>query len=99
MPSQKLINKLASLAVNVGVNVQKDQVVVVRATTEVKEIVREVVKEAYLAGARDVFVQWSDDYVSHSGLIYQSLNELIKVPHWLIEQYKDGKHYKILYQN
>ncbi len=89
MPSQKLINKLASLAVNVGVNVQKDQIVVVRASTEVKEIVREVVKEAYLAGARNVFVQWSDEYVSHSGLIYRSLEELIKVPQWLIEQHQE----------
>ena len=51
MPSKILINKLAKLAVKVGANVQKDQLVIVRATTETKEIVREVVKEAYLAGA------------------------------------------------
>lgn len=89
MPSKKLINKLAKLAVNVGVNVQKDQIVVVRASTETKEITREVVKEAYLAGAKEVFVQWSDEYVSHSNLSYQSIETLMDVPHWLIMSYKD----------
>ncbi|MFH0767455.1 MAG: aminopeptidase [Bacillota bacterium] len=89
MPSKFIINKLAKLAVKVGVNVQKNQVVVVRATTETKEIAREVVKEAYLAGAKEVFVQWSDDYVSHSSLTYQSIETLEHVPHWLIGQYQD----------
>ncbi len=88
MPSEKLISKLAKLAVRVGVNVQKDQLVVVRATTETKEITREVVKEAYLAGAKRVHVQWSDDYVSHSGLTYQSVETLEDIPNWVVEQYK-----------
>jgi len=89
MPSKILINKLAKLAVKVGANVQKDQLVIVRATTETKEIVREVVKEAYLAGAKKVYVQWSDDYVSHSNLTYQTVDTLQDVPNWLVEQYKD----------
>ncbi len=89
MPSKNLINKLAKLAVKVGVNVQKGQNVVVRATTETKEITREVVKEAYLAGAKEVFVQWSDDFVSHSDLTHQSVESLVHVPNWLIDQYKE----------
>ncbi len=89
MPSQNLINKLANLAVKVGANVQKDQLVVVRASTETKEIVREVVKQAYLAGAKKVFVQWNDEFVSHTNLTYQSLESLVQVPAWLVEQYRD----------
>ncbi|MCF7930214.1 MAG: aminopeptidase [Acholeplasmataceae bacterium] len=89
MPSKNLINKLAKLAVQVGVNVQKDQIVVVRASTETKEITREVVKEAYLAGAKEVVVQWSDDYVSHSHLFYQSIESLTNIPQWLVILYKD----------
>lgn len=83
MPSKLMINKLAKLAVRVGVSVQKDQVVVVRATTETKEIAREVVKEAYLAGAKKVHVQWSDDYVSHSSLTYQSIDSLEDIAPWI----------------
>ncbi|MFA6692521.1 MAG: aminopeptidase [Acholeplasmataceae bacterium] len=89
MPNKELINKLAKLAVRVGANVQKDQVVFIRTSTEAKEIVREVVEEAYLAGARRVFVGWGDDYVSHSGFIHMAKEELEIIPAWLIEQYKE----------
>jgi len=89
MPSKILINKLAKLAVKVGANVQKDQMVVVSATTETREIAREVVKEAYLAGAKKVHVNWSDDYVSNSTLTYQSVEVLQDIPSWLVAQYQD----------
>ncbi|TNF08796.1 MAG: aminopeptidase [Bacillota bacterium] len=86
MPKQELINKLAKLAVRVGVNVQEGQIVVVRATTEVKELAREITEEAYKAGARHVFVQWSDDFVSKSGLMYQTIEDLTDIPQWLVDQ-------------
>jgi aminopeptidase len=86
MPKQELLNKLAKLAVQVGVNVQKGQIVVVRATTEVKELAREVVEEAYKVGAKQVYVQWSDDFVSKSGLMYQTIDDLTDIPAWLVDQ-------------
>ena len=52
MPNPLLIEKYAELAVKVGVNVQKDQVVVIRTTTEAVELTREIAKQAYLAGAK-----------------------------------------------
>ena len=89
MPSKNVINKLAKLAVQVGANVQKDQVVVVRATTETKEIAREIAEEAYLAGAKKVHVQWSDDYVSRSALKHMTVENLEVVSPWIIEQSKE----------
>lgn len=89
MPTKQLLNKLATLAVKVGANVQKDQVVVIRATTETKEIVREITEEAYLAGAKKVFVSWSDDYVSRSSLKNMKVEDLEIVSPWLIEQSKE----------
>jgi len=86
MPKQELLNKLAKLAVKVGVNVQKDQIVVVRATTETKELAREITEEAYQVGARQVYVQWSDDFVSKSGLMYQTVEDLMDIPAWLVDQ-------------
>ena len=88
MPKQELLNKLARLAVKVGVNVQPGQSVVVRATTETKELAREITEEAYKAGARSVYVQWTDDYVSKNGLIYQSIEDLTDIPAWFIDQQK-----------
>lgn len=89
MPNPILVNKLAKLAVKVGVNVKPNQVVVIRGTTETKELIREIAEEAYLAGARQVHVQWSDDYIGRSALRHQSIEELESIPAWLIEQNKD----------
>ena len=86
MPNPVLVTKLAELAVKVGVNVQKDQMVVVRGTTETKELIREIAEQAYLAGAKSVIVQWSDDYVSKSSLMHQSIETLETIPKWIIEQ-------------
>jgi len=86
MPSPILIQKLAELAVKVGVNVQKNQYVVIRATTETKEFARALTEEAYLAGAKKVHVGWTDDFVSHSALIHQNVEELENISPWVIEQ-------------
>jgi aminopeptidase len=88
MPEKLMIEKLARLAVQVGVNVQKGQQVVVRGTTESKELVRAIVEEAYKAGAKKVSVNWADDYVSRSGLTYMDVETLEDVPNWQIEQAK-----------
>jgi len=88
MPNQILVNKLAKLSVKVGVNVQQGQIVVIRGTTETKELIREIAEEAYLAGARQVYVQWSDDYISRSTLQHQTIEDLETVPNWIIEQTK-----------
>jgi aminopeptidase len=89
MPNPVLLNKLAKLAVKVGVNVQPHQIVVIRGTTETKEIIREIAEEAYLAGASQVYVQWSDDYISRSALTHQTLENLEQIPSWIVEQHRD----------
>ncbi|WP_243355273.1 aminopeptidase [Bacillus litorisediminis] len=58
---QQQLEKYAELAVKVGVNVQKGQTLVVTATFDAVEFVREVAKKAYEAGAKHVMVDWSDD--------------------------------------
>lgn len=85
---ENLIEKYAELTVKVGVNVQKDQNVVIRGTTETKELVRAITKHAYLAGARKVYVQWSDDYVSKYMYEYAKVETLEDVENWVIEQAK-----------
>jgi leucyl aminopeptidase (aminopeptidase T) len=60
MPKEVLLDKLANLAVQIGANVQKDQIVVVNAPTQAAEIARKVVKNAYEAGAKKVIVNWRD---------------------------------------
>ncbi len=63
---QQNLEKYAELAVKVGVNVQKDQTLVINTSLDSAEFVRLVVKKAYEAGAYNVVVNWSDDIVSRT---------------------------------
>ncbi|MFU8792906.1 MAG: aminopeptidase [Acholeplasmataceae bacterium] len=81
-----LFDQYARLAVCVGANVQKDQMVVIRSSTESSALVRKISEHAYLQGAKKVTVQWSDDYVSKIGYDYMSLETLEEVPQYLIDQ-------------
>ncbi|WP_132943861.1 aminopeptidase [Tumebacillus sp. BK434] len=55
------LRKYAELAVRQGINVQPGQKVIVRAPVEAAAFAREVVKQAYAAGANHVWVDWSDE--------------------------------------
>lgn len=89
MPKKELIHALAKLAVKVGVNVQKGQMVVVRSTTDTAEIARAVAHEAYLAGASDVSVIWQDPYVSHDALVFRSKEDLANIPESFVQMYRE----------
>ena len=86
MPKKTMIEKFAELAVKVGANVQKGQPVVIRSSTETKELAREITKQAYLAGAKRVEVQWGDDYVTRYGLEHMDIDTLKEVPEWSIKR-------------
>ncbi len=83
---EKLMDKLALLAVKVGVNVQKGQTVVVRSSTESRELARLVVEHAYKAGARKVVIDWNDDYTGRTAYKYMSDEALQEVPEYIISK-------------
>lgn len=89
MPNPKLIKKLALLATQVGANVQKGQVVVIRTSTEAVELTREVVKSSYDLGASKVVVEWADAYISRDHLLYSPLDVLLDVKPSQIDKYKE----------
>lgn len=88
MAKQELLQKLAQLAVEVGANVQKGQLVWVNSSTETKELARMIVEAAYKAGAKTVSVNWSDDYVSRSGYDHMTVEALTEIPEWSIDKLK-----------
>ncbi|WP_102693947.1 aminopeptidase [Rummeliibacillus pycnus] len=61
---QEKLNSYAELAVKVGVNIQPNQYLFIQATVDNVEFVRLVTKKAYEAGAREVFVHYSDDVLT-----------------------------------
>lgn len=85
MDNQKLLlSKLAKLAVRVGANVQKGQIVLISSPLHASEFAKIIQKEAYLAGAKKVYIDWSDWELSRNDYIYESSTTLEEVPDWRV---------------
>ncbi len=82
------LEKFAGLAVKVGVNVQKGQLLVINAPVDAKEFVRLLVKSAYEAGAGNVMVRWNDAIVNKEWYLHVDETELEDVKSWVIDQLK-----------
>ncbi|RIV18613.1 aminopeptidase [Alicyclobacillaceae bacterium I2511] len=82
----ELLQRYANVTVRVGLNLQPGQTLLVMAPVAGVEFVREVVKQAYGAGARHVYVDWEDEQVTK--LRYQLEPEvaLQEFPAWRVEQ-------------
>ncbi|WP_368659161.1 aminopeptidase [Metabacillus halosaccharovorans] len=79
---QKSLEKYADLSVRVGVNLQPNQNLTINASIEVVDFVRLVVKKAYEAGARNVYVEWSDDVITRTRFELASEESLNDYPEW-----------------
>ena len=58
------LDKYARLCVEVGINIQKNQPLVINAPVEGAEFVRLVAKHAYELGAKQVHVNWNDEVLT-----------------------------------
>jgi len=83
-----LLEKYAELAVKIGANVQKDQIVFINSAIDCAELTRLIVKKAYDAGAKNVLVNWADDAITKMGYEHRSLETLQEVPDFAIERVK-----------
>lgn len=83
MVEMNKLSEYARLCVEVGVNVQQDQCVVINASIETKEFTRLLVEHAYKAGARDVFVRWSDGVMTRLKYQYAPKEEFETFPEWM----------------
>ena len=60
-----LLKKYAALVIRVGVNLQKNQPLVIHAPITCADFVHALASEAYDAGAYDVAVNWNDEEFAH----------------------------------
>ena len=67
------LEKYAKLIVQSGLNVQEKQTVVISASIESCQLVREVTRQAYLVGAKEVVVHYSDEEVTR--MKYENMAE------------------------
>lgn len=89
MDFKEKLKKYSETIIKVGTNVQKGQLVVIRANIEAKELVRSLTEEAYKAGAGDVNVVWRDDIITRRKFEYASIETLSEVKQWTVDQYTD----------
>ena len=61
----ELLQKYAELVVNVGVNIQKDQILVINSPIECADFARKISEAAFQAGAHDVVMSWGDELSAH----------------------------------
>ncbi|MFO1442600.1 aminopeptidase [Bacillus sp. Bva_UNVM-123] len=86
---QKNLEKYAELAVKVGVNIQKDQTLVINTALDSAELVRLIVKNAYEAGAYNVVVNWSDDIVSRAKYDLAPDEAFKEYPKWRAQEVEE----------
>lgn len=81
------IKKYAQLVVKAGVNIQKNQTLVVNSPIECAEFTRLLAQTAYEAGAGDVVICWKDELFSKLRLVHAPEEALDKFPEWNRELY------------
>lgn len=81
-----LLSKYADLIVNKGIAVVQDDYVLINADIEQAPLTRLIVKKAYEAGAKKVIVNWSDDILSRIDYEGQSIETLVDIPQYKIDE-------------
>ncbi|MBU0905064.1 MAG: aminopeptidase [Planococcaceae bacterium] len=83
--NEKLTN-YAELAVKVGVNIQPGQNLYIAATIDNPEFVRLLVKTAYEVGAKNVYVDWSDDVITRTRFELAPEEVFSEFPEWKVQE-------------
>lgn len=81
--NKTILKSYAKLIVEVGVNVQKNQEVIINASVDDSYFVKYVVEAAYKAGAKSVTVDWSCQDISKLNYQYETVETLSEFPEWL----------------
>ena len=85
--NKSFLIKYASLAVSIGVNIQKDNILVISSPIETAEFARLITEEAYKSGAKDVIVHYGDQKLTKIKLENSSLETISNIPEWQAESY------------
>lgn len=81
---EEKLQHYAQLAVEVGVNIQPNQILCITASTDAVELVRLITEKAYDAGARQVLVDFNDDTLSRLRFEKAPADSFSDFPEWKI---------------
>jgi len=80
------LTKYAELAVKVGVNIQKGQSLYITASIDNPEFVRLLTKMAYEVGAKQVYVDWTDDVITRTRFELAPSASFEEYPAWKVQE-------------
>ncbi|GIM27662.1 aminopeptidase [Clostridium polyendosporum] len=80
-----LLKKYAKLAVKTGVNIQKDQTLVVMSPIECAPFTRMVADIAYDEGAKDVVIHWNDELSAKIRFLKAPEEVFETMPQWQVD--------------
>ena len=78
----QMLSDYAKMCVEIGINIQKNQPLVISAPIEGAKFVRMVAKHAYEKGASNVHINWTDDYLTRLKYDYAPLEVFENFPKW-----------------
>ena len=86
---KELLKRYAQLVVKVGVNLQRDQILIINAPIECADFARAMAEEAFAAGAHDVVVSWGDELLAHIRYAGGNRELFTEFPEWRQKFYMD----------
>lgn len=85
MVNQQTKEKYADLALRTGVNLQKNQALMINAPIEGADFTKIVVRKAYELGAKDVHINWVDDELTLLKFEHASEEVIANYPEWKVK--------------
>lgn len=79
------IEKYAELIVKIGLNLQKDQILVINSPINCADFARKVTVKAYEAGAKEVVLRWSDEESTKIRYMMASDKVFDEYPKWAVD--------------
>ncbi|GGP16949.1 aminopeptidase [Oceanobacillus neutriphilus] len=87
--STEQLEKYAELAVRMGINVQKNQLVIIHSDIENAAFARQIQKAAYDAGASNVVVDWADEQSAKEFYLHAADEAIDHFPDWQAARFKE----------
>ncbi|WP_346888547.1 aminopeptidase, partial [Clostridium sp. UBA1056] len=81
--NDEILRKYAKLSVSIGVNVQPNQILVIKSPVECFNFTRMIVDEAYKVGAKEVIVHWSDEECGKLKYLNSPMEVFESYPDWM----------------
>ena len=83
------LDDYAKLIIKIGLNIQKDQDLIITAPISAVEFIRLITKEAYTLGVKEIYYRWYDDELSLIRYTHAPDSVFDSFPAWLSEGYTE----------